>query len=125
MACSAYPKCKNTGPVPDHLQTSEPSDEKCDKCGKPMLIKDGRSGRFLACSAYPECKNTQPLSTGVSCPKEDCEGQLVERRGKSGIFYGCTNYPDCDYTAATLPNSDDTSEPPGATDEPGDRVGNT
>ena len=106
LACSAYPKCKNTTPVPEHLQTAEPSDKKCDKCGKPMLIKDGRNGRFLACSGYPECKNTQPFATtGVACPREDCDGQLVERRGKSGVFYGCSKYPDCDYTAAGLPES--------------------
>ncbi len=74
------------------------SDEKCEICGKPMAIKEGRFGNFLACTGYPECKNTKPIikSTGISCPK--CGKEIVEKRGrKSGkVFYGCSGYPDCD-----------------------------
>ena len=72
------------------------TDEKCDICGRPMVIKSGRFGEFLACSGYPECKNTRPIvkKTGVVCP--DCGGDIVVKRGKSGkIFYGCSNYPSC------------------------------
>ncbi len=73
-----------------------PSDEVCEVCGKPMVIKSGRFGDFLACSGYPECKNTKAIvkSINVKCP--DCGGDIVARRGRSGkIFYGCSNYPTC------------------------------
>ena len=74
------------------------SDEKCEICGKPMAIKEGRFGNFLACTGYPECKNTKPIikSTGIKCPK--CGKEIVEKRGrKSGkVFYGCSGYPECD-----------------------------
>lgn len=72
------------------------TDEICELCGKPMVIKQGRFGEFLACSGYPECKNTKPIirKTGVKCP--DCGGDIIVRRGRSGkVFYGCSNYPDC------------------------------
>ena len=78
--------------------TEEESDEICDKCGKPMIIKIGRYGKFLACSGFPECKNTKPIqnSSGVNCP--NCDGQLIEKRTKKGkIFYGCNQYPKCDF----------------------------
>jgi len=78
--------------------TEEPSEEICDKCRKPMIIKIGRYGKFLACSGFPKCKNTKPIqnSSGVNCP--NCDGQLIERRTKKGkIFYGCNQYPKCDF----------------------------
>ena len=84
------------------------SKEICPDCGKPMVIKSGRFGRFLACSGYPECKKTMPLinKTGVSCP--DCgatdNGELVERRNKKKqVFYGCSRYPDCRFTIRQKP----------------------
>ena len=74
------------------------SDEKCELCGRPMAIKEGRFGNFLACTGYPECKNTKPIikSTGIKCPK--CGKDIVEKRGrKTGkVFYGCSGYPECD-----------------------------
>ena len=76
----------------------EETGEMCPKCGKPMVIKMGRFGKFVACSGYPECKTTKPLikKTGVKCPQ--CEGELVERRSKKGRkFYGCSNYPTCEF----------------------------
>lgn len=76
----------------------EPAGIDCEKCGRPMLIKRGRFGRFIACSGYPACRNAKPLTNpiGVSCPK--CGGDIVERRTKRGrVFYGCTNYPNCDF----------------------------
>ena len=85
---------------------NEPTDEICEKCGKPMVIKWGRRGRFMSCSAWPECKNAKSISTGVPCPQ--CgKGKLVERRAKSGrgrLFYGCTAYPACNYIANKLPS---------------------
>lgn len=72
------------------------TDQICELCGKPMVIKTGRFGDFLACSGYPACKNTKPIlrSIGVKCP--NCGKDIVERRSKRGkIFYGCSGYPDC------------------------------
>ncbi|MDR1797260.1 MAG: type I DNA topoisomerase [Clostridiales Family XIII bacterium] len=75
----------------------EPTDEICELCGRPMVIKMGRFGRFIACSGYPECKNTKPIIVkveGVACPK--CGKDIAVRRSKKGkVFYGCTGYPEC------------------------------
>lgn len=82
----------------------EVSDVKCEKCGKYMIIKFGRYGKFLACPGYPECKNTKPLvqDIGVKCPK--CNGDIVERKSKRGRkFYGCSNYPECDFVSWDKP----------------------
>ncbi|MBV9719986.1 MAG: type I DNA topoisomerase [Candidatus Eremiobacteraeota bacterium] len=76
----------------------EPTDEICPTCGRPMVIKHGRFGKFISCSGYPECKTTKPIvkETGAACPK--CGGAIVERRSKKGrTFYGCANYPKCDF----------------------------
>jgi DNA topoisomerase-1 len=90
-------------------KTEEETDEVCDKCGKPMVIKLGRFGRFMACSGFPDCKNTKAIlkATGYKC--QTCkEGDLVERFTKRRRkFWGCSRYPDCDY--ATW---DDPSKPP-------------
>jgi DNA topoisomerase-1 len=79
----------------------EPTDEVCEQCGRPMVIKLGRYGRFLACSGFPECRNAKPLlvKIGVGCPT--CgQGEIVERRSKKGrVFYGCNRYPECDFVA--------------------------
>lgn len=95
IGCSSYPECRYTRPIEqDQTQT----DQRCDKCGKPMVVKQGRFGRFLACSGYPECKNIKPFSLGIRCPKENCNGTIVERRTRQGkVFYGCSRYPDCDF----------------------------
>ncbi len=83
----------------------EPSDEVCDKCGRPMVIKLGKFGKFLACSGFPECRNSKPLlqRIGVICPT--CkEGEIVERRSKKGrAFFGCERYPACDFVAWNKP----------------------
>lgn len=83
----------------------EKTDEKCEKCGKPMVIKWGRNGRFLACSGYPECKSTKPLNgngepveSGETCEK--CGAPMVFKVGRFGKFLGCSNYPTCDNTKA-------------------------
>lgn len=103
-------------PFAKHLETkyetvekknmTEETDELCDKCGKPMVIRHGRFGKFIACSGFPECKNTKtlpPVSLGLACP-ECNEGELVERRTKKRrAFYGCSRYPDCSYATWQRP----------------------
>jgi len=87
-------------------QIDEESDEICEVCGLPMVIKSGRFGRFLSCSGFPECKHSAPLMEriGVECPKDG--GEIVERkqRKKGGRkFYGCANYPNCDFVVNQKP----------------------
>ena len=75
-----------------------PTDEICDKCGRPMVIKSGRYGKFVACSGFPECRNSHPLvkDTGGLCPL--CGGHMLLRKSAKGrIYYGCSNYPQCSY----------------------------
>ncbi|BAL82237.1 putative DNA topoisomerase 1 [Selenomonas ruminantium subsp. lactilytica TAM6421] len=82
----------------------EVSDVPCELCGRMMVVKQGRYGKFLACPGFPECRNTKPLlvDTGVKCPK--CGGAIVERKSHRGRkFYGCKNYPECDYTTWDQP----------------------
>ena len=80
----------------------------CDKCGRKMVIKSGRFGKFLACPGYPECKNTKPLpedEVKEPCPK--CGGKLVKKISKKGKkFYGCSNYPECDFAAPGIPTGE-------------------
>ena len=93
------------------IRMDEETDEVCDcagsdkcehgdLCGNPMVIKTGRFGRFMACTGFPECRKTKPIlkTVGVSCPKPDCGGEIVERRarGRGRSFFGCSNYPNCD-----------------------------
>ncbi|NJC87156.1 MAG: type I DNA topoisomerase [Desulfuromonas sp.] len=108
IACTGFKEgCKYTRPLVKEgdaaQEAAEPvfSEEKCDKCGAPMLIKDGKWGKYLACSGYPACKNIQPLvkpkGTGVACP-ECKEGELTEKKSRYGkIFYSCNRYPKCKY----------------------------
>jgi len=84
----------------------EVSDEKCEFCGRNMVIKRGRYGRFLACPGFPDCKNTKPIieEIGVKCP--ECGGSIILRRSKRGrTFYGCSNYPDCKFVSWNKPSS--------------------
>ncbi|MDH5624989.1 MAG: type I DNA topoisomerase [Nitrospira sp.] len=109
LACPAYkddPPCKNTQNferLPDGIIKIVPkleitTDQKCDKCASPMVVKTGRFGKFIACSAYPQCKTTKPLALGVKCPQPDCGGDLVQKRTKKGrSFFACSNYPKCEY----------------------------
>ncbi len=76
----------------------------CDKCGKPMVVKYGRYGKFIACSGYPDCKNILKFveKTGVKCPK--CNGDVIVKHTKTKrIFYGCSNYPECDFVSWNEP----------------------
>lgn len=78
----------------------EVTDEICEHCGRNMVIKMGRYGKFLACPGFPECRNARPIleETGHDCPK--CGGRIVIRRTRKGrVFYGCSGYPKCDFTS--------------------------
>lgn len=78
-------------------------DKYCPECGKQMVVKWGRRGKFLSCSGFPECKFAQPFTTGVKCPEKDCGGELVKRQSRRGAFYGCSKYPKCTYLSKELP----------------------
>ncbi len=105
LACTGFPTCKNTKPILEEAENGEgqmgaqpvqQTDQKCEKCGSPMVMRSGRFGNFLACSRYPECKNTKALSTGIRCPKDG--GDLVEKRSRRGKqFWSCANYPQCTF----------------------------
>ncbi|WP_337476223.1 type I DNA topoisomerase [Acidaminococcus timonensis] len=92
-------------PVVEHKD--EVTDIRCEKCGRFMVIKEGRHGRFLACPGFPECRNTKPIlvKIGVKCPQ--CGGDLIERHSKTGrLFYGCSNYPTCRFVSWDRPTSE-------------------
>ncbi len=138
LACSGYPECKNTRELSsstennitgaqnlsnlsntdgsknennensDHIHPADEPVVLCEKCGKPMVLKSGRFGKFLACSGYPECKNTKPvpLKSNIPCPN-GCGGYLAIKKTKTGKrFYGCSNYPKCNYTTWKLPKAE-------------------
>jgi DNA topoisomerase-1 len=88
----------------EKVTVEEATDEVCPKCGKPMVVKFGRFGKFLACSGYPECKYTKSfqVKVGVKCPQ--CGGDIVQKKSKKKrIFYGCSNYPDCTFAINLKP----------------------
>jgi len=90
----------------EKVSLTQTSEETCPNCGRPMVIKVGRFGKFLACSGYPDCKTTMPyaVKTGVSCPQ--CGGELVKRVSKKKkIFYGCSNFPKCKFAVNRRPNA--------------------
>lgn len=85
----------------------EETDVVCEKCGRNMVIKVGRFGKFLACPGYPECKNTKPLvyKTSAKCPR--CGGDVIQKKSKKGHpFYGCSNYPECKFMTWDEPTSE-------------------
>jgi DNA topoisomerase I len=113
LACSNYPDCENTkefardeqGNIVIKESTPAPaSDQTCEKCGKPMVVKRSRFGEFLGCSGYPECNGikrlrSDPVKTGAHCPECD-EGEILERRSRRGkLFYGCSRYPKCTFAS--------------------------
>ena len=113
LACPKYPECKNTrnfrrddkGEI--EIAAEEEVNEACEKCGRPMLLRFGKFGKFLGCSGYPECKNIQPLQKpvdlGVKCP-ECKEGNIKERKSRWGkVFYGCDKYPECKFASWDKP----------------------
>ena len=89
--------------VPDEV-----TEEKCDLCGRNMVIKSGRFGRFLACPGYPECKFTKPLVVEMPgrCPK--CGGRILKKTSRNGYtYYGCDKFPTCDFMTWDVPVKDD------------------
>jgi len=113
LACPQYPECKNTknftrsetGAV--EIASEEEVNETCGECGRPMLLRWGKFGKFLGCSGYPECKNIQPLEKpvdlGIKCP-ECKEGNIKERKSRWGkVFYGCDKYPECKFASWDKP----------------------
>lgn len=110
LGCSGYPECKTMMPLNKSGEVQEPevTDEKCEKCKSDMVIKVGPYGKYLECT-NGDCKNRKRFvkSTGVKCPKEACEGEIVQRKSKYGkIFYGCNKYPDCDFVLWNEPTGD-------------------
>ena len=107
LACENYPECKHTQDftrndegkiVPVEREQPAESGELCEKCGKPMVFKNGRYGKFLACSGYPACKNIRATTTGVPCPEAGCTGELIQKISKRGkVFYSCNRYPKCTF----------------------------
>jgi DNA topoisomerase-1 len=100
LGCTGYPDCRNirkiaksgvAAPAPVQL------DEKCPVDGANLVRRFGRYGEFISCSNYPKCKYIKQETTGVSCPRPDCPGELVVKKSKRGkLFYGCSQYPNCD-----------------------------
>lgn len=92
----------------EHVQlTLQESDVVCELCGKKMVYRDGKYGKFLACPGFPECRNTKPIieEIGVNCPK--CGGSIVIRRSRKGIrYFGCINSPECDFMSWDEPTND-------------------
>ncbi len=113
LACENYPTCKHTQNfkkdengtiIPIEREEPEESGETCEKCGKPMVFKHGRFGKFLACSGYPECKHIRSQTTGVKCPEKDCDGELVQKISKKGkVFFSCNRFPKCRYATWDKP----------------------
>ena len=110
LACSGYPACKESynldaegKPVPSVVET----EHACNKCGKPMALRQGSRGAFLGCTGYPKCRNTMPVddkgkpvetvTVDVKCEK--CGGPMGVKQGRRGPFLGCLNYPKCRSTA--------------------------
>ena len=82
----------------------EVSDVPCDKCGRMMVIKRGRYGKFLACPGYPECKNAKPIVEEIKAPCPKCGSKVLAKRSKKGKrFYGCSAYPECDFISWNEP----------------------
>ncbi len=114
IGCSGYPECDYTRNLNESAEEKEEAaapevveGRTCPKCDSPLIIRQGRYGKFIGCSAYPKCKFIEPLEkpadTGVSCPQ--CQkGTLVQRKSRYGkVFYSCSTYPDCNYAVWNPP----------------------
>ena len=104
---------KTLGKAKDDMQgvkielEEDKTDIPCDKCGRMMVIKNGRFGKFLACPGYPDCKNTKPLvtKTNAKCPL--CGGEVIEKKSKKGYtFFGCSNWPECNFMTWDKPTEE-------------------
>ena len=96
LACSGFPDCRNAKSL-DGDAEPETVEKPCPDCGGQLQIKRGRFGRYIGCEKYPDCRHSESIGTGVACPRDDCEGELVEKTSRKGkVFFGCNRYPDCD-----------------------------
>jgi DNA topoisomerase-1 len=109
LACSGYPRCRNIKPIKmredGSFEIEKPVtlDENCPRCGKALMERQSRYGKFIACSGYPECRYIKPKSTGIKCPQPGCDGDIIEKKTRGRRkFYGCSNYPKCRFTAKSL-----------------------
>jgi DNA topoisomerase I len=76
----------------------------CERCGREMVVRFGRYGKFIACPGFPECRNTMPYLQLIGVPCPECGGELVEKRTKGGrVFYGCAEFPDCEFSSWKKP----------------------
>ncbi|MBQ5345322.1 MAG: type I DNA topoisomerase, partial [Acidaminococcaceae bacterium] len=92
--------------IPKDPPPLELSGEKCELCGKDMVIREGRFGKFQACSGFPQCHNTKPLLVKIGVPCPNCGGEVTERRTRTGrVFYGCENYPGCEFVSWDKPTT--------------------
>lgn len=92
----------------EKVDTTRPSDEICDLCNSPMIIRTGRFGEFLACSNFPTCKNTKSMAKALEAPCPECGKELREKRSRKGkIFFGCTGYPTCKFASWDTPLKQD------------------
>ncbi|HEY7786526.1 MAG TPA: type I DNA topoisomerase [Pyrinomonadaceae bacterium] len=116
LGCTGYPECRNIRKIAKSgvaAPAPVPLDEKCPVDGANLVKRHGRYGEFISCSNYPKCKYIKQETTGVSCPRPDCPGELVVKKSKRGkLFYGCSQYPNCDRVfwdkpvSETCPNCD-------------------
>ena len=112
IGCTAFPECKYTRSLNDNGDKDETpavvaEGRTCPKCESPLLVKEGRYGKFLGCSGYPECRHLEPLEkptdTGVDCP-ECKKGSMLKRKSRRGkVFYSCAKYPTCKYACWNEP----------------------
>ncbi|MFA5627121.1 MAG: type I DNA topoisomerase [Thiohalomonadaceae bacterium] len=113
IGCSGYPECDYTRNLTESAEDKEEVEPEivegrsCPKCDAPLIIRQGRYGKFIGCSTYPKCKYIEslekPVETGVSCP-ECNKGSMVQRKSRYGkIFYSCNTYPDCKYAVWNPP----------------------
>ncbi len=112
-ACPNYPECKNTKPLAkdgknEKKETTEPelTDKTCDTCGAPLLLREGKFGKFYACSNFPQCSFTLNMQTSLDIPCPKCGKDIIVRRGKKRTFYGCSGYPDCDFSSWDIPTKE-------------------
>ncbi|HFC97316.1 MAG TPA: type I DNA topoisomerase [Thermosulfurimonas dismutans] len=114
LACSRYPECRATGDYERDdrgqirlVRREETSHGSCPECGGDLVLRRGRFGEFLACARYPECRYTRPVGTGIRCPREGCEGEIVKRRSRKGkTYYACSRAPECDFVLWDEPLSE-------------------
>ncbi len=116
MACERYPECRTSKPVtngngngdaataPTAKAPARVLDEQCPDCGKPLVERSGRFGKFIACSGYPKCHYKKKPGINMPCPQPGCSGEIVMLKNKRGrIFYGCSKYPACTFTSWQRP----------------------